>query len=197
MKKISFVLSAFLMLSACEKEEMVQAKAESDAPAAVEKKAPKTSKSSDAQTTKGSVAFSIDGEKKTFGYLPTKQNLAMSVGTLLLAKPDAAATEEFSINAMNFNATKADLPQTISLELGKMMKESASPAEVAKAPKAIVNYVSKDGVQYRAYADVTFESYAGGVVIGTVADIELPTIKPKDKEKPPVKLSGARFDVTL
>jgi len=60
-----------------------------------------------------------------------------------------------------------------------------------------VNFISNDGVEYRAYRDVTFDSYSGGVLKGKIEDTDLPTINPEDTDKPPVKLTGARFEVTL
>lgn len=150
-----------------------------------------------ADVTEGKVAFKVDGEAKSFEFLPKEKNMAMSAGTLVQARPAADATEEFSLNAMNFNVKTAELPMEIELGLGKAMRKGGDPAAFAKKPKVTVQYVSPEGVRYRGFATTTFESFDGGVAKGKIEDLELGTVKPEDRGKPPVKIEGLVFEVKI
>jgi hypothetical protein len=147
-------------------------------------------------TTEGSITFSIDGKKSSFDYLPADQNMAMSMSTMLVAHPGPDATAEFSITAMNFDVRKVELPATLKLDMKKAMQDG-DHMKFAKAPKPMIQYTTPKGVAYRGYAEITFESFEDGLVKGSVADMQLGTVKPKDKNEPPVELSGVTFQAKL
>ncbi len=195
---ITFVL---LALTACDQkqgeEEAATAEAsEAEETAAANDDGAKDSPAADSATTKGSFKFSVNGEKKSFGHLPAEKNMAVAGSTMLLALPESGSTEEFSILVTNFDVKKETLPAELNLDMKKRMQEK-DPMKAMKAPNPIVQYVSPDGVQYRGFAEITFESFDGGVVKGKVGDMDLATVKPKDKEKPPIKLSGVSFEAKL
>ncbi len=150
-----------------------------------------------ADVTEGKVVFKVDGEAKSFEFLPKEKNMAMSAGTLVQARPAADATEEFSFNAMNFNVKTAELPAEIELGLGKAMRKGDDPAAFAKQPKVTVQYVSPEGVKYRGFATTTFESFDGGVAKGKMEDLELGTVKPGDRGNSPVKIEDLVFEVKI
>jgi len=187
MKLLLFILALSFALASCNNGESTSPDMSTAESAAADE-------ISETEEKMGTFTFAIEEEKNVFGHLPAEKNMANSFSTMLLAKPEAGSSEEFSIVVMNFNVKTEDLPATLELDLKEAMED---PAAAATAPKAIVQYVSADGIQYRAYAAVTFESYTDGVVKGVIADTELPTIKPEDNDKPPVLLTDASFEVGL
>lgn len=148
----------------------------------------------DAQQTKeGVLLLTVDGQEKTFTYFPEDRNAAMSMSTMIVARPSETATEEFVITVMSFDLPDAELP--ISLELGlREAMESDDPSEFVRTPKPLISYISPEGVDYSSYATVTFDSYEDGVATGRVEDIELQTA---DGDGAAVVLSGVRFEVAL
>jgi hypothetical protein len=196
LKTAALMLALSLCVSSCDKADVADDSTPQAESATEEVADENPAAAGDAESTEGTVSFTIDGEKKTFAYLPAEKNMAMSVSTMITARPKAGATEEFMITAMNFDVRKADLPATLKLDMKKAM-EKGKPMDFAKSPKPLIQYKSPDGVQYRSYAEISFESYKSGVANGKVSDLEIGTVKPKDKEKPPVKLTGLTFQVKL
>lgn len=147
----------------------------------------------DSDRVGGTLNLRVNGEEKSFPFFPADKNMAMSMSTMILARPSAEATEEFSMMVMNFDVRSAELP--VSLELGlREAMESGDPAGFARAPKPLISYISPEGVDYSSYAGVVFERAEDGMVSGRVEDIEL---EPSDGDGPPVMLTDIRFEVAL
>ncbi|NKI34746.1 hypothetical protein HFP89_06165 [Wenzhouxiangella sp. XN79A] len=149
--------------------------------------------SENSESTAGRLALTVDGVAKTFTEFPADRNLSMSMSTMILARPSADATEEFSMAVMSFDLSKAELPATLQLGMRQAM-ESDDPSQFASAPKPLISYVSPDGVDYSSYATIVFDTYDNGIATGRVDDIEL---QPSDGDGPPVMLSDIRFEVAL
>jgi hypothetical protein len=147
---------------------------------------------SDAQQTKeGMLSLTVDGQEKTFTYFPEDRNGAMSMSTMIVARPSETAAEEFVITVMNFDLPEAELP--ISLELGlREAMQSDDPSQFVSTPKPLISYISPEGVDFGSYAMVTFDSYEDGVAVGRVEDMELQT-----RDGATVTLSDVRFEVAL
>lgn len=149
--------------------------------------------SENSESTPGRLALTVDGVAKTFTDFPADKNLSMSMSTMILARPSADATEEFSMAVMSFDLSKAELPATLRLGMREAM-ESDDPSGFASTPKPLISYVSPDGVDYSSYATIVFDAYDNGIATGRVDDIEL---QPSDGDGPPVMLSDIRFEVAL
>lgn len=145
------------------------------------------------ERTQGTLTLTVDGEPKSFTHFPADKNLAMSMSTMILARPSAEATEEFSMAVMSFNLRDAELPITLRLGMREAM-ESGDPAQFASTPKPLISYISPDGIDYSSYATVVFEGYDDGIATGRVENIQL---EPADGDGPPVMLTDIRFEVTL
>jgi hypothetical protein len=63
---------------------------------------------SETEEKMGTFTFVIEEKKNVFGHLPAEKNMANSFSTMLLAKPEAGSSEEFSIVVMNFNVKTED-----------------------------------------------------------------------------------------
>lgn len=144
----------------------------------------------------GSVSFAVNGQEKTFTYLPAEKNIGMSVSTMVTARPSAESREEFTLMLMSFNVNQAEFPVTLELGLREAM-EGGDPAAFASAPKPMMTYVSADGIDYTSYVEVTLDSFQDGVLSGRVADRELLPSDQDDAQAGPVMLTDLRFEVAL
>jgi len=147
----------------------------------------------ESERIEGTLTLAVDGEPKSFSHFPADKNLAMSMSTMILARPSAEATEEFSMAVMSFDLRDAELPITLRLGMREAM-ESGDPAQFASAPKPLISYISPGGVDYSSYATIVFETYENGIATGRVEDIEL---EPSDGDGPSVMLGDIRFEVAL
>lgn len=147
----------------------------------------------DSERIEGTLTLTVDGEPKSFSHFPADKNLAMSMSTMILARPSAEATEEFSMAVMSFDLRDAELPITLRLGMREAM-ESGDSAQFASAPKPLISYIAPGGVDYSSYATIVFEAYDDGIATGRVEDIEL---EPSDGDGPSVMLTDIRFEVAL
>lgn len=146
-------------------------------------------------TIEGSVSLTVNGTPKTFSYLPADKAMAISVSTMVEARPSADATESFTIMVMNFNLKKAELPVTLELGLRKAMEQRDTG--FALTPKPLLEYVSPEGVEYATYGDITFESYDDGIARGSVENLEMAPSDKEDSAAGPVQITDIAFEVAL
>lgn len=196
MKKVPLRLLCFVALfglSACGDTSDPAPAAESEPASGAASDALRAAEAAAESTDRGTLSLAVDGQARSFTHFPTGKNLAMSMSTMILARPSAEATEEFSIAVMSFDLAEAELPLSLELGLREAM-ESDNPGQFASRPKPLISYVSPEGTDYSAYATVVFERYEDGVVTGRVEDQEL---EPSDGEGPTIMLSDVRFEVAL
>ena len=147
-----------------------------------------------AQSLDGTVTFSVDGEAKSFEYIPKNQAQVAGFGTSFKAKPNPSSKEEFALSLAQFDPRKTEAPVTVAFKPAELAK-SGSPGKIAKSAKPILVYTSADGKPYKWFPTVHIESWTDGRLVGTLDEVTLEM--PDDVGDGSVEISGAKFSVKL
>ncbi len=141
--------------------------------------------------SRGSVAFAVDGQAKSFNFAPAQNNYYMKLASSIVAKPAASAAEKLTITFMSVDlksvAFPADLPPR---------RDAGAPTNPMSAMATIgFSYISEDGQEWAGPGKLHVEAFTpDGVVEGTFTDVSLPHT---ESQKPNIVLTNGSYHVRI
>ena len=139
------------------------------------------------ESSVGSVSFVVNGNEKSFEYLPKSASLYNPLASTLRAHPESGSTESLAIHFMSVDLKKLDFPADLPApkDLSQPMDPMAAMANVG------FGYIDPDGVEWAGPGKLRVDSFgADGVIEGTFDQVTLPHT---DKEHPDITLTGGTF----
>jgi hypothetical protein len=143
------------------------------------------------ETVEGRVSFVVNGQPRTFSYLPADHNYYLQVSSSFRAYPEAGATEQFGLTFLSLDLKQFSYPAELPppREPGKPMDMRMAMASVGFI------YVDENGMEWAGPASVTIESFdENGTLLGSFGEVRLPQV---DDQSPDIVLSEGQFSVGL
>ena len=138
-----------------------------------------------AESMEGRVTFTIDGQAYDFDHVVADETHSFSVSTAVRMKPDAAATETFSLNIMGIDLDDYEYPTTLPPE------EAGTSVRTAMMMVGF-GFVDPEGRRWAGTGDLRVESFQDDVLVATFGETTL--LEPEGMEPGPT-LSDGRIRV--
>lgn len=145
---------------------------------------------SPAAVSAGQIAFSVDGEAKTFDYAPADENKYVKLASTVVAQPAAGAAERLAITFLSLDLKSFDFPMDLPAP-----RDPSNPNPMAAMANVGFSYTAPDGSEWAGPGKIHVESLdSEGILSGTFTDVTLPDT---DKQKPNAVLTAGSFRIKL
>ena len=143
------------------------------------------------ESTTGSMAFTVEGDEKSFDYLPKSGGYYTKMASNIRAYREAGATETLFITFMSFDLKKLNYPTQLPLP-----KDMTKPIDIMAAMASVgFGYINTEGVEWAGPGKVQVESFSkDGVVRGTFDQVSLPHT---DSDLPNITLTNGSFTARI
>jgi len=143
------------------------------------------------ESSVGSVTFRVDGEEKSFDYVPKSSSLYNPIASSMWAYPESGSTQSVAIHFMSIDLKKLTYPTELPLpkDLTKPMDPMAAMASVG------FGYIDAEGVEWAGPGKIRVEAFGNdGVIRGTFDQVALPHT---DNERPDIMLTNGSFSARI
>jgi hypothetical protein len=148
---------------------------------------------SSAQATQsaGRVAFTVNGESRTFEHLPADHNRYTPLASTITARPSDGAREQLSITFLSIDLKKQQYPTQLPPARGR----GAGANPLAAMANVGLSYIDAGGREWAGPGQVRVDLFGpDGIIVGTFADVTLPHT---DKSLPEITLTDGTFSVRI
>ncbi len=144
-----------------------------------------------AGSSAGSVVFAVNGEAKSFDYLPKSGCAYNPLASTVKALPEAGSTESFAITFMAIDLKKLGYPADLPLP-----KDPSRPMSAMAAMATVgFGYIDGNGNEWAGPGSIHIDSFDNsGVVRGTFDEVKLPHT---DEKLPDITLTGGAFSARI